>query len=384
MLGYRADTIYPKLINATAQEKMYVYNELAFYHSISSADSALFYSEASLKLAERYNNPYEKATAYRNMGNAYGLKGNYRQAIFYLQQSLKIFQDIGDPKKIAELYLDLGKINYDIEDFPRSQVYANKLIDLINKEENKKNPVVSPFENAVITGIVAYPFRAGENYKKAIMCFKQYLELSKQIDLPAPLNNVYIKSLAETYGFACEYDSALKYTYLARNYLSANINKPEQEQTGYESDIGTLLYFKGDPDGALPLLRKAFYENRKNGSFHYAANDAVYLGDILKEKQNYDSALYFYKEALSEAAKMYNQFRTNITDTIQQEVFTGYQYLFNINQAEVLQIYYRVVLEIYKRLYKLYKTTDDPGRALANHEILYAYNDSLNRIIMNL
>lgn len=59
MLGYTADTIYPKLINASDHQRMNAYNQLAFYHSMYTPDSALFYAERALQLAEKFEDEDE-------------------------------------------------------------------------------------------------------------------------------------------------------------------------------------------------------------------------------------------------------------------------------------------------------------------------------------
>ena len=238
ILGYSADTIYPKLKNASSIEKMHLYNQLAFYHSFSTADSALYYGEMALELADKYDNFSEKASAFRNKGNAHALAGNYRQAVINLQQALNILINHGETGKMAELYVDLGKLNYDLEDYDKALIYADKLIRLADQTSEKGIYIATPFEKAIITGMGAGAAREAREYTLAVKYFKEYIEISKSLNIPASFHTAWVTSLAEIYNESGNLDSALKYTYMARSFLTENKNKPFQEHTGYEGAIG--------------------------------------------------------------------------------------------------------------------------------------------------
>ncbi len=383
-LGHSTDSIYPKLQDANEKDKMHVYNELAFYHSIFRADSAFYYAEKSLQLAEKYDNRCEKAFALRNMGNAYGLRGEYSQAVYHLQKALSIFEELGSKRKIFELCVDLSKLNYDMEDFERSIFYANKLELLAEQEERNGNLLATPFEMVIITGLTAIVYRDKADYDESIKYFKNYIELSKQLEIPVYIHRTFVESMAETYNFAGEYDSALKTTYEIRKDLPQNRDKPLPKHTGYEREIGRLLNKLGNPDSALPLLRQSLIINKKNRSFFYSSSDACYLGDVFLSQKIYDSALYYYRDAIIMSTKMYHQTLMGKTDAYQQEVYSGYQQFFEMSQAEAFQLYYRQMYRNYRRFYKVYKAMGEAIPALENHELCAAYQDSFNVITANI
>lgn len=383
-LGHRSDTIYPKLINAGEKEKMHVFNELAFYYSIYLPDSAIGYAEKSLQLAEKFDSEYEKASAYRNLGNAFALKGDYSQAIFYLQKALKIFEDLKLQRKIFELNFDLAKLNYDMEEYEQSIFYTKITEQLMEQEEAAGNSIATPYEKALAMGMTAVVWRESKNYAEAIRCFKTYRKLSKSLEIPDVIHGAFIKSLGETYYLADEYDSALKYTYEAQTFFKENKNKPPREHTGYESSIGILWLKKGNPDTAIFFLRQSLNNNKRNGSLYYTSSDAIQLGDAFRSKKMYDSARYYYRDALGYASKLYQQLMQEKTDASQQVVYSGYQAFFEISQAEAMQNYYGLIQRIYRRIYKLYKATGEAMPALENHELMAAYRDSFNVITDNI
>ena len=196
----------------------------------------------ALELADKYDNFSEKAFALRNKGNASALAGNYREAVINVQQALNIFIDHGETRKMAELYVDLGKLNYDLEDFDKALFYADKFIELADQSSAKGMSVATPYEKAIITGMIAGAAREARDYTLAERYFKEYIEISKSLNIPASLHTVWVKSLAETYNHAGKLDSALKYTYMARSFLTENKNKPFQEHTGYEGAIRRIYH----------------------------------------------------------------------------------------------------------------------------------------------
>jgi tetratricopeptide (TPR) repeat protein len=271
MLGYSADTIYPKLINANDHQRMKAWNQLAFYHSMSTPDSALFYAEQALQLAEKFKDEDEKRFALRNAGNAYALAGNYRQAMINLHKALEIAENRSDQRKQLELYADLGKLNYDIDDYIKALEFVDKIINILLDASKQGNAIVTPIEEAIAYFYSGGAAREAKQYERAVSYFKKYIELSEQYIFPDEMNRHAIKSLAETYEYAAEFDSALKYTYIAQSYMPKNKNRDYAEHTGYEGSLGKLFYQKGFYNKALKLLILSYNQISSTGQYYYAA-----------------------------------------------------------------------------------------------------------------
>jgi tetratricopeptide (TPR) repeat protein len=349
-------------------KKMRLYNQLAFYHSLSIADSATFYAGKALELAEKYENMPEKGSAYRNLGNASALAGNYRQAVSNLQRALNIFIELNDPRKIAELYVDLAKLNYDLEDFDKGLEYGGKFMQLASRDAEKGNTITTPFEKAVLIGAIAVMAREAGEYATAENYFKEYIQCSQTLNIPASVHTAYIKLLAETYERAGMLDSALKYTYMARDFLPENKDKPFDEQTGYEDAIGKIFIRQGLGDKAMPLTRRSYENESRNGSYLYAAYRAFEIGDLYMEKDANDSAYYWFQKGMANAGKVFEQINSRQSVDEQPMVFEGYQTLLNMNQAEMKQRYYRLMTYAYKGRYHLFKKTGNYTKALEDHE----------------
>jgi hypothetical protein len=383
-LGYNIDTVYPKLAGVSDYERMSVYNELAFCHSLSRADSAIYYAELALELAEDYDDPLQRGLAIRNLGNAHALLGNYRDAVVNLHQALNIFENLGNAQRTGEVLVDLGKLNYDLEDYEKAMEYAQKFETLYIEQQTQGNLIASPLEIAVLLGMTAATARESHKYDVAITYFKQFIEANKSIAVPLPVQEVYVKSLAETFELSGQFDSALKYTYLARSYRLENQGRPETEHTGYDGSFSKILYKQGKYKESLTLSLKSYqYELAKGGNF-YSSIVALRIGDIYMKWGMHDSSLYWYNRALAQARHILDQMHSEEGDAAQQEIYTGYQVLFNINQAEVTELYYGQMLYVQHKLYKYYEAIGDLGNALASNKLKYAYRDSLYRVTQNI
>lgn len=380
ILEHSADTIYPKLIDANDHQRMKAYNQLAFYHSLSTPDSALFYAEWALQLAEKFEDEDERRYALRNSGNAYALQGNYRQAIINLYKALEIAEKRNDRRRMLELYCDIGKVNYDIEDYITSLKYYDLAMAILSNSQAEERSIVSPIEEALIYTYSGGTAQATREIDRAVRIYKKYIELSRQYNFPYELNRNAIKSLAETYAIAAEYDSALKYTYAARMYLPINKNKDVDQHVGYEGAIGRLMYSKGRFIEALELLRVSYDERKQSGLLYYAVWEARDLGNAHFSLKQYDSALYWYNIAQSHAIEFANQLRSVEDGSEKPIVLIGYQIVFNINDEVIIQRFYRMIRSLHGRYTELYKTTGNFAKALEHSELKSAYNDSATNL----
>ncbi|MBE0662163.1 MAG: histidine kinase [Bacteroidales bacterium] len=380
MLGHSSDTIYPKLINANDHQRMKAWNQLAFYHSLSSPDSALFYAERALQLAEKFKDEDEKRYALRNFGNAYALQGNYRQALIHLHKALEIAEMRNDRRRMLELYTDIGKLNYDIEDYFSSLKYVDLIMALLNNPQTELRSIVSPIEEALIYTYAGGVAREVREFDRGVSYFQKYIELSRQYNFPYLLNDNALKTLAETYCDAAEYDSALKYAYEVRSNFPINKNKDFDHHVGYEGFIGDLKYKTGRYTEALELIRVSYYETKQSGSLYYTAWEAMDLGAVNFSLKQYDTALYWYNIAQSNFLELANQLRSVEDDSEKQDIWTGYQYLVTIKDEVIMRRFYTLMKGLHTHYTTLFKTTGNYAKALEHSELKSAYNDSVTNL----
>src|ERR1035437_4574891 len=71
------------------------------YRNIGLYDTALYYGNSALQLAQQLNFKQGIAASYNNIGNDYYNQGNYPNALNNQFASLKINEEIGDKQGIA-------------------------------------------------------------------------------------------------------------------------------------------------------------------------------------------------------------------------------------------------------------------------------------------
>ncbi|MBA3706482.1 MAG: tetratricopeptide repeat protein, partial [Bacteroidetes bacterium] len=80
------------------------------YNKIRSYDSAFYFGNMALKLAEQLNFQKGIADAYSKIGNSYESKECLSKALENYQASLKIYTDISDKYGIAYSYYNIGSV----------------------------------------------------------------------------------------------------------------------------------------------------------------------------------------------------------------------------------------------------------------------------------
>jgi len=113
-----------------------VKNEIVSYQQIGNAclmnslnDSAFYYYNKGLRLAEQNNDSLQTAKINQNLGVACREIGSYQQANEYFRKATEFASDSDD---IIKLYLNLSKTFYDQGLLDSAEVYVNKSVSLLS------------------------------------------------------------------------------------------------------------------------------------------------------------------------------------------------------------------------------------------------------------
>jgi tetratricopeptide (TPR) repeat protein len=374
----QADTIYANQQHASEKDKIDIYNSLAFYHSFSNADSAIYYAEQALELEKTYPDEIRRADANRHQGNACALNNQYGRALFHLNQALNTYDDHRALRKKAELLIDIGKVNYDLKDYPAALNYLQRFEQLYEQENNEKNIIATPLEYAVTLGAGGGGISHSiGDYELAKNYFHRYIALSRLHDFPDLINAMMITSLGETSGTNGEYDSALYYYYQGRAFYPNNQDKPFELHTGYEGEIGYLLFRTGKPHDAIPLIRTALNKNLADEDYYFSTFEATRLGNVFLHLGVYDSALYYYQQSLLHCELFFEKYLGSMLDTLKPTVFFNYQNLMMMPDLQIRQRYYDRKARAYDNLYRYYLQQNDAKNALEYLQYKLPYLDSV-------
>lgn len=291
----KVDSLTTLLKTAKEENKANIYNELAIELVGINVDTAIYYAEKALEVAEEYNNQKEIMYAYDGLGTAYAFlgkfkdaeennlkslelanslgekkqqayvynklgviykqQGNTQKALEYYQKSLSIYEELKIPKQIGMAICNIGNIYYYYGiDYDKALEYYNKGLENFEKAGSKNNV-------AIVLNTMALVYKEKKNYPKAEEYFHKSEKLFNELQVPSGLALVK-KGLGNINLEEKKYDKALKY-----NLEALTIYKSIGDQLSY---VGVLMK----------------------------------LGEVYAGLNNTSKALSYYKEALTITKKL--------------------------------------------------------------------------------
>ncbi|HKY53132.1 MAG TPA: tetratricopeptide repeat protein, partial [Anaerolineales bacterium] len=135
--------------------------------------------EEALSIAREFSDPWNIATALRNLGLMENVSGNYLEAHTYLEQSLVIWRDMGTAGKLGRAWtlIFLGDVAVNIEEVETARGLYEEVV-LILRETGDLN-----FLAYSLRRLAQLLWREGE-YEKAVALCKESLNLNEQVGSP--------------------------------------------------------------------------------------------------------------------------------------------------------------------------------------------------------
>lgn len=126
LLEKNNDTLY--LPSAYAMMSIAILN----YHK--NVDSAIYYNNKAVALAEKLNNPYHKASAIISRGEIYSFEKKWREAIVTFEDAIKLCEENNLDELTLKLYNNLSFVYTQIGNYPKSLSHLRKLSGLIDEK----------------------------------------------------------------------------------------------------------------------------------------------------------------------------------------------------------------------------------------------------------
>lgn len=320
-----------QIIHASTNDEvlMHTYNDYAYQLYRLSADSALFYANKAIVIAQKKQNERELASAYNLLGLAYQTKGLYNLSISYFNkagaienyglanqaktfhnmalvyrsmnnnnaalkyelQAIKIAEQTGDSLITGVVYQNLCNIYSDLGDYPLAEDYILKSISIFEK-----------LKNTGIDNRMSMLANAHSNYGNLLQVAgrlnEAIAEQEKAIALHAISGDLFNKAIAyENMGNVFlelnKYELALQQYNMAKD-LFQSLNSATD--VGFElMNISDVLKVNGDYKGALVNLDSALQIFTMNEADSYRRDVFYKKYKIYDETKNAALALSFYK-----------------------------------------------------------------------------------------
>lgn len=147
----------------------------AVYDETSQADSAIFYSEKSLKISERNNLIDQQAISYNELGYLYS-QSDYKLSLSYYQRALKIWNKLDYYRYVASVKNNLAFLYINMSEIKKALKLTDELYVLSKEKKWEK------IELDAIT-LYALIYEQKKDYKNALLYQKQIFNLNNQIIL---------------------------------------------------------------------------------------------------------------------------------------------------------------------------------------------------------
>jgi signal transduction histidine kinase len=303
-----------RLSSASESEKIRIYRSLSQYYSQDQPDSAVYYLNKGVTLAEKRKDDVALADLLLQLGEVNALHRHMQLARQFYNESLGLFRRLHDPAGVARSYDALGLLDGNTGDFNRAMRYYHDSRDSL--------------------GIV-----------------DTYTDMGKA---------------AEEKG---QTDQALSFYLRALTQYDHRGHKPEAYFSLLET-IGRLYERKGDTEHALYYLRQGVRDSLGQGMPEQAAHLLNAEGEAYEQRKDTRSALNAYKSALADAGKSHQsdeqaEALLHIADLLKSSDISGS--IADLKQALVIaKALHHPQLEarIYAALAAVYRQQKDYGEAM--------------------
>ena len=241
-------------------------------------DSAKDHLTTALSIFEKINYQQGLVAAHNSLGICLAKMGSYKEAAQHFLASLKINQDKNDIHGLVQSYLKLGALNEQINNLDKALEYQQKALKL-----NEQLPPSSA-EATILNNIGIIYAKKGQ-MKQALQYF---LNAIKKADTHVPeLIAMISGNIGDAYQQLGNTKKAFDYQYEALT-IARKLNLPEAEATSLVNLAS--LKTKTKPDTSLILLNQALTITKAIHQHHVRLDVYAGLIDVYKQQKNYKAA----------------------------------------------------------------------------------------------
>ncbi len=382
-----ADSLLVELKKASHDTtRIKILNELAAQYTNSKPDTAIFYSNTAIRLANKLIDSGNKKTieiaknlnsdSYTNIGNCYKALGDYDNAISYYKKSLDIRSELENLKGVADNYIDIGIVKSLKGNYNSAEDYYKKAVE-IQEEINDNNGLAKAYRN------IGNVFYYQGDQDKAVEYYQKSLVLSEKINdldnVSRCYNNIgLIYTERKLFNWAEEYFNkslAIKKKLGDKRGLATNYN-----------NLGDVYFEQKKYDDAIKYYKMSLTLREEIKHKRDEAMSLKNIGRVFAIKKNYEEAEKYYQKSL--------KINEEIADLEQQSVLLteiSSIYLNNkkYNQAiiyseKAIKIGHQIktlprLRDAYEVLAKVYENQNNIDAAFKYYKMFIAMKDSIYR-----
>ncbi|MEP2027055.1 MAG: ATP-binding protein [Reichenbachiella sp.] len=283
-----------------------VYNEISWSYRNIAIDSSIFYAELGLKLSKEINYLNGINHSLNYLGIAYRNRSNYSKALALFFEALKSSEYSKDLEEISYTLINIGNIYIFQTNFNGAIDYFQRALENAKMIDNKSIMAYCYLNiGRSLVGLEQFEL-AEENYIKA-----QEIRLNMNDLEGIVISNV---DMAELYIKQNLPNKALK---LLKDNL-VNVEKLNHTSTLSISyiNIARTYLMKSDLKEAKEYIRKSMILNKAHGLKNNESKALQLLSEILEKSQDYDQALFYFKQYVETKDSIFNEENTRKIESL--------------------------------------------------------------------
>jgi len=334
-------------------------NTIAFGYWSSKPDSLIMLGGSNANLCHRSGYYKGEADALKNIGIAYWVKGDYKQALEFYNQALTIAGKIKYKKGMGRLFLNIALIYSDQGKYADALSYNYKSLRICESIYDSKGLALNYNNIAII-------YYNQNKLEEAVVYYLKSLKISEQLgndqDIAMAMSNIaelYIKQrkykqalnyyekslvlkekahdmvgystnlggIGEIYKLQGKFNIALDYYLRALKIQQTIGNKPDM--AALLQSIGNCYFELKQFEKALDYCQRGLSQAKSIGHKRYIRDGSESLSKIFRALKNYDLALSYYQDF-----KIYSD-SINNQETARQTAMLQAQYQFERREIEL-------------------------------------------------
>ncbi len=278
------------------------------YTGIGHYDTALYYSNAALQLAQQIHFKKGIAGSYANIGSIYYYHGNYPKALDYYLKALKLDEELKNKNRIAKRLGNIGLVYWKQNDYPKALDYYFKALK-IDEELGNKNGITRHFCN------IGSVYFNQSDYSEALDYYFKALKLMEDRGEKNGISTVF-GNIGAVFIEQKNYSKALDFEFKA-----LKMDKKLGDKNGiarHMSEIGSIYTKTGKFEEAEQYLKSAYAIDESIGAKDDLMACEEQISSLYSTTGRYKQALIHYKKAIALKDTLFSQ--ENKKQLIQKEM----------------------------------------------------------------
>ncbi|MDP1747120.1 MAG: tetratricopeptide repeat protein [Bacteroidota bacterium] len=316
-------------------------------------DTALYYCNSALQLAQQLNFKNGIASSYSIIGTVFYYQGDYSSTLDYYFKALKINEELNNKKEIVKQLSNIGLVFYKQGNYRKALDNYFKSVKIAEELDNKSS-LANTLSNI---GLV---YRSQGDYTKALNYYFKALKISKElgnVDITAYL----LGNIGNVYKEQKDYFKALD-NYLEVLKTTEGLENKNLIATAL-GNIGTVYAYQRDYTKATDYFFKALKIAEELGNKDGIALNLSNIGKVYTSIGKFKEAEQYLKRANA----LYDSIG-NMNDLLQMEIYLSQLYDTTGRGKEAL-IHYKKAITIKDTLF-----SQENKKELVRKEMQYDFD----------